>query len=298
MQTEAEAVTFLEKKIRNDPIILNYIRHHCNLVRGLDNLILVDPRDAVAEKYIFAYGVLSGAMSLNTENNFLTQEDAGKFKQIVWRDLYRAETLFIETKQWFLIKELALKIKDSLNNIAKENWPKAKKLPFDPVYISYASGIRTKQLIDIDSLLWRRAPDSGGILQFAFSEKKYYFNGFAEQFETDAIALFLEEKVCSVEKIDLSRQERREAIRKGYCTDRDSVRVLKFRELDNSQDGGTNINVDNSGEYQYANRWLVRGHLRNQFFPKENCHKLIWIDPFVKGPEGKPFLEKVRHVNR
>lgn len=35
-------------------------------------------------------------------------------------------------------------------------------------------------------------------------------------------------------------------------------------------------------------RWIVRGHLRAQWYPSTRSHRLIWIAPYVKGPEDAP----------
>lgn len=42
-------------------------------------------------------------------------------------------------------------------------------------------------------------------------------------------------------------------------------------------------------------RWLVRGHLRNQFYKSSGGYKLIFIDPFWKG-EGIVEVEKIYNI--
>jgi len=51
-------------------------------------------------------------------------------------------------------------------------------------------------------------------------------------------------------------------------------------------------------EREYQHRWWVSGHIRAQWYPSLQAHKLIWIAPYIKGPEEAPFLEKVYHVSR
>lgn len=53
---------------------------------------------------------------------------------------------------------------------------------------------------------------------------------------------------------------------------------------------------EESGERDWAGRWWVRGHIRRQ--PTKDGDKLIWVAPFIKGPEDKPFIEKVYRVVR
>lgn len=45
-------------------------------------------------------------------------------------------------------------------------------------------------------------------------------------------------------------------------------------------------------------RWLVRGHHRAQWCPSTKDHKLMWIAPYVKGPEGMPMKTTAYKVIR
>lgn len=49
---------------------------------------------------------------------------------------------------------------------------------------------------------------------------------------------------------------------------------------------------------EYRHRWIVRGHHRAQWYPSLQGHKLIWIAPYVKGPEGAPMLIPAYRVAR
>jgi len=48
----------------------------------------------------------------------------------------------------------------------------------------------------------------------------------------------------------------------------------------------------------YDYQWMVSGHYRNQWYPSEGSHKLIWIAPYVKGPEDKPLKQRAYKVMR
>lgn len=41
-------------------------------------------------------------------------------------------------------------------------------------------------------------------------------------------------------------------------------------------------------EREWSCRWLVRGHWRRQWYPSLGAHKVIWVWPYVKGPDDKP----------
>ncbi len=49
---------------------------------------------------------------------------------------------------------------------------------------------------------------------------------------------------------------------------------------------------------QYKHRWWVSGHFRSQWYPSAHAHQVIWIAPYIKGPEGVAMLEKVYAVVR
>lgn len=49
---------------------------------------------------------------------------------------------------------------------------------------------------------------------------------------------------------------------------------------------------------QWKQRWLVRGHLRAQWYPSTKSHQIIWIAPYLKGPEDAPLKTPVYRVAR
>lgn len=54
-----------------------------------------------------------------------------------------------------------------------------------------------------------------------------------------------------------------------------------------SAEAGAAPSQDNA--IDWACRWVVRGHWRRQWFPKRDTHAPVWIHPYVKGPEDRPF---------
>lgn len=75
-----------------------------------------------------------------------------------------------------------------------------------------------------------------------------------------------------------TRQYRRQAERRNLPP----VRVLDLR----SPQRATVANP--SGGVEWSHRWVVRGHWRRQWYPSVQRHRLIWVDPYVKGPEDAP----------
>ena len=81
-------------------------------------------------------------------------------------------------------------------------------------------------------------------------------------------------------------QMRRHRIRKTHA-----VRVI---DLINKPRGASKSGTDR----EYHHRWMVRGHWRNQWYPKQLRNKPRWIQPYLKGPDGAPLLtgEKVQAI--
>lgn len=64
-----------------------------------------------------------------------------------------------------------------------------------------------------------------------------------------------------------------------------SVRVVLLRGAERGSRNGEAEPV----EWHY--QWLVRGHWRSQWYPKDQEHRRIWVMPYRKGPEDKPLKE-------
>lgn len=48
----------------------------------------------------------------------------------------------------------------------------------------------------------------------------------------------------------------------------------------------------------FRHRWWVRGHFRAQWYPSQQAHRVVWIAPYIKGPEDKPFKASAYAVVR
>ena len=48
----------------------------------------------------------------------------------------------------------------------------------------------------------------------------------------------------------------------------------------------------------YTHRWWVSGHLRAQWYPSQKAHRLVWIAPYLKGPEDGELIQKTYAVIR
>jgi hypothetical protein len=83
------------------------------------------------------------------------------------------------------------------------------------------------------------------------------------------------------------RASRKRAKRVGL-PEREITVVRLRRDQKSSENTGTSID--------YAFRFMVSGHWRNQWFPSLQTHRQTWIAPYVKGPDDKPFRPPQRRV--
>lgn len=107
-----------------------------------------------------------------------------------------------------------------------------------------------------------------------------------------ALQRFMELEIVQREAGKLPRQARRAAERAGKPLPK--VIVVRLRRVYQESQAG-------ESEVEWQHRWMVRGHWRRQWYARTKEHKLIYIAPFIKGPEGKPFLpprDVVKVVNR
>jgi len=83
------------------------------------------------------------------------------------------------------------------------------------------------------------------------------------------------------EPVTQGRGERRRVAR-----ELPSLRLLQLTS-------GASVSKKNGSTVEWSHRWLVRGHWRQQpYGPQRKLRRMTWIDPFVKGPEDKPFDER------
>lgn len=101
-----------------------------------------------------------------------------------------------------------------------------------------------------------------------------------------AAFLLMQQQIGVTEHLPQTRPQRRRANRAGQPLD--ATRVIRLRHVRHASDDG-------HSSIEYRHRWIVKGHWRNHWFPRQQRHVPLWIAPHVKGPDDAPFLtgEKV-----
>jgi hypothetical protein len=91
-----------------------------------------------------------------------------------------------------------------------------------------------------------------------------------------------------------SRAARRELARMGAASldDEHVTFVVLRRPVPRRESDEEERPVD------WKHQWLVSGHLRAQWYPSEQAHRLIWIAPYLKGPPDAPMLDHAFKVAR
>lgn len=103
-----------------------------------------------------------------------------------------------------------------------------------------------------------------------------------------ATHLISAQKLAQVSGYKPSRGLRRRAERSGFAT-YGEIRVVTLRRhyVPSLEDKDSEHE-----DVEWSHRWVVKGHWRKQYYPSRDEHELIWIQPYVKGPQDKPLIIK------
>ncbi|KKM02540.1 hypothetical protein LCGC14_1783410 [marine sediment metagenome] len=93
---------------------------------------------------------------------------------------------------------------------------------------------------------------------------------------------FLSQELIVMGKARSPRAVRHHARRQG-CAE-PLIRVVRLRRIHKKA-----FDSEDGTAVEWSHRWMVRGHWRNQPYPREGRVRPKWIMPYVKGPEDKPF---------
>lgn len=104
---------------------------------------------------------------------------------------------------------------------------------------------------------------------------------------------FLNSPYIPKEQRRVGRGARREAQRMGKPIEDDLVTFIILRRPETKK-----RKTDEEQSVDWKHRWLVNGHVRAQWYPTEQAHRLIWIAPYLKGPEDAPMLTHAYKVAR
>lgn len=104
---------------------------------------------------------------------------------------------------------------------------------------------------------------------------------------------FINSPFIVLEKRMMCRQARRRIGIPTVAAESNAVRFITLRSPLYKRD-----HQESHSDVDWKFRWLVRGHHRAQWCPSTRDHKLMWIAPYVKGPEGLPMKTAAYKVVR
>lgn len=89
------------------------------------------------------------------------------------------------------------------------------------------------------------------------------------------------------------RGERRAAERAGQ-----EAPDVTFVALRHAEPPKVTSGQADAAQVEWMHRWVVSGHYRAQWYPSESAHHVIYIEPYLKGPENAPLLAHAYKVAR
>ena len=124
------------------------------------------------------------------------------------------------------------------------------------------------------------------------SEVRYGERATGEALVPLQLLSFLASPAVTKDMASVARPFRRRQERARFALPLPTVGFVNLRHVAREHRGGSEMPVD------WSRRWLVRGHHRAQWYPSRQTHRVVWIPPYVKGPEGKPFVVTPARVVR
>ena|SRR5215831_6722870 len=111
---------------------------------------------------------------------------------------------------------------------------------------------------------------------------------------------FLNSPFITTERRKLPHWMRRQGQRTGLIKSssqeaNEEMHIVRLRHVQHEKKDQT---PTEGREIAWKHQWWVKAHYRAQWYPSEEAHRVIWIEPFLKGPQGAPILEKLYDVSR
>jgi len=108
---------------------------------------------------------------------------------------------------------------------------------------------------------------------------------------------FLASPYVDPNPVRMPRPQRRQLEREGLSPEKANERthVVKLRREVKKPNKTNSLNGEG---IEWQHQWWVSGHFRAQWYATEEAHRVIWIGPYLKGPQDKPLLDKLYAVVR
>jgi hypothetical protein len=94
-----------------------------------------------------------------------------------------------------------------------------------------------------------------------------------------AAAALLKQRILVTTQQFATRGERKRLDRLSLAT---SVMTIQLRATEHTP------STSSGDVIEWSHRWIVRGHWRQQWYPSDKEHRVLWIPPYIKGPDDRP----------
>jgi hypothetical protein len=101
------------------------------------------------------------------------------------------------------------------------------------------------------------------------------------------LVAFLEQRILLSPRFLADRGSRRRREKARQAPPSEEIHVVRLRHVAYRGEGGHR-------DVEWTCQWIVRGHWRNQWYPRQKHYRPRWIAPYLKGPEDKPLREPGR----
>lgn len=184
-----------------------------------------------------------------------------------------------------------------VRTISSQTWQQAEsylRLGLSPEQVNARLRLEGRASPSKESLYLRVYADKaagGNLIQYLRCQKvrrKRYGSGQERQ-ECLALVyctmLMLGQKIARTEDGRVPRAAAKRAARVGLPND--TVRCITLRR---EQILGKSGEPDTGQAINYSHRFMVRGHWKPQWYPSLQDHRIIYIAPYIKGPDDKPLI--------
>ncbi len=201
-----------------------------------------------------------------------------------------SETLRRKATGWGYVEEIGASGSDLVENFLNTDATIAfyftvDDATVDPEYLQWLSGRRLAGLASWRDML----PILPRVVTLPHGRQQKVANGW----EVVPAALgFLREKIFVGEKAECSRQQRRQYER-THPDRRSDIQIIQLRRTE----GDAGVKGGSEGR-EYHSRWWVGGHWRRRAEVWQRGEGPIWVNAYVKGPDGAPLKSKSKRLVR
>lgn len=279
--TQTRLPALSPRTIRGEQLMNSLLPHHPEFrFAPYDDRarLFLDQAGDLGSRYIFSEGTYRAVPYLWRRDLVLLAKSMPLPRHVLAEDLFPHDTMY-----WSLDSELQIELASPYRDGTVQAWliVRTRSAYLFAAFVEQTnpSGIRGEVLSVQFVPMGARYPDD-------------FAGGWAE--DMLKLAAFLNSPFVNVERhrpVPITKKARR---RYGpRIGDPVSLNVVTLRAEVREA-----VRVEAGDGPRWKQRWLVRGHYRAQWYPSTRSHKVIWVAPYVKGPEDAPFKQPVYAVNR